>query len=176
MKNFLISICLPVAAFSLMFTSLFVNNSYALKYGRSSYNSYSSYYNTHRLPPSKFFKHRIIKIVYQLDSASPKKWGRVIHHITNSMAPFEYNPMKYHIELVLYGGGIKMGMKKFDKKFKSTLQSLVTYGLKIRACHNTMVGMHITIPMLFPFVKVVPAGVLEIARKEMQGYAYEVGP
>jgi intracellular sulfur oxidation DsrE/DsrF family protein len=161
---------LIIAAVSILFFSI-DNTSYALKYGPSSYSSYAPYYNTHGLPLPKFFKHKTLKMVIEVDYAKPARWGLAIANIKNVMAAFGDNSFKYKIELVVFGPGLRMLMKKFDKKNEAVLQSLVSYGLKLRACHNTMMKAHVTKEALFPFVKVVPAGVVEIARKEMQGYA-----
>jgi len=148
------------------------NNAYALKYGPSSYSSYPAYYNTHGLPLPTYFKNRVLKMVVEVDYANHKRWGLAIANIKNVMAAFGDNSFKYKIELVVFGPGLRFLMKKFDGKNESTLQSLTTYGLKLRACHNTMMKARVTKAALFPFVKVVPAGVVEIAKKEMQGYAF----
>ena len=162
---------LMVAAVSILFFSP-APKVYALKYGPSSYSSYPAYYNTHPLPLPEFFKHRTMKMVIEVDYAKPARWGLAIANIKNVMAAFGDNSFKYKLELVVFGPGIRMVMNKFDKKNEAVLQSLVTYGLKIRACHNTMLKAHLTKKALFPFVKVVPAGVVEIARKQMQGYTF----
>ncbi len=162
---------LMITAVSILLFSM-NNTSYALKYGPSSYSSYAPYYNTHGLPLPKFFKHKALKMIIEVDYAKPARWGLAIANIKNVMAAFGDNSFKYKIELVAFGPGLRMLMKKFDKKNEAVLQSLVSYGLKLRACHNTMMKAHVTKEALFPFVKVVPAGVVEIARKEMQGYAF----
>ena len=175
MKKYIMSLFMP-AIFALLILSLslsfYGNNAYALKYGPSSYVSYPAYYNTHGLPLPKYFKHKVFKMVIEVDYANPKRWGLAIANIKNVMAAFGDNSFKYKIELVAFGPGLRFLMKKFDKKNGPTLQSLVTYGLQLRACHNTMMKAHITKKALFSFVKVVPAGVIEIARREMQGYAF----
>ena len=162
---------LMITAVSILLFSM-NNTSYALKYGPSSYSSYAPYYNTHGLPLPKFFKHKALKMIIEVDYAKPARWGLAIANIKNVMAAFGDNSFKYKIELVVFGPGLRMLMKKFDKRNEAVLQSLVSYGLKLRACHNTMMKAHVTKKALFPFVKVVPAGVVEIARKEMQGYTF----
>ncbi|MFW0884449.1 hypothetical protein ACMCNP_05290 [Candidatus Acidulodesulfobacterium sp. H_13] len=163
-----------IAVFALIIASLssYGNNAYALKYGPSSYSSYPAYYNTHRLPPPAFFKHKVFKMVVEVDSANPKVWRQTINNVRNVMATFGDNPFKYSIEIVVFGPGLKLFMKKFDKKNEPILQSLAVYGLMLRACHNTMLHFHATTESLFPFVKVVPAGVVEIVRRETQGYSF----
>ncbi len=170
MKKFSLFLSLlMIAAVSILFFSS-VSMSYALKYGPSSYSSYPAYYNTHPLPTPEFFKNKVLKMLVEIDYPNPKRWNYAIAVISNVMKAFGYNSLKYKIELVAFGAGLKMVMPKFDKKNEAVLESLVTYGLKIRGCHNTMLKFHLTKKALFPFVRVVPAGVLEVAKKGMQGY------
>ncbi|MCL5673474.1 MAG: DsrE family protein [Deltaproteobacteria bacterium] len=171
-KSHLFLSLLTICAVSIFFLSSSGKAAYALKYGQSSYSSYPAYYNTHPLPLPKYFKHRVMKMVIEVDYAKPARWGLAIANIKNVMAAFGDNSFKYKIELVAFGPGLRMLMKKFDKKNEPVLQSLVSYGLQLRACHNTMLKAHLTKKALFSFVKVVPAGVIEIARKEMQGYTF----
>ena len=160
---------LIIVAVSILFF-LPASKAYALKYGPSSYSSYPAYYNTHPLPTPKFFKGKVLKMLVEIDYPNQKRWNYAISVISNVMKAFGYNSLKYKIELVAFGAGLKMMMPKFDKKNEAVLQSLVSYGLKIRACHNTMLKLHLTKKALFPFIRVVPAGVLEVARRGMQGY------
>lgn len=162
---------LAVTIASIIFLSL-SPEAYALKYGPSSYSSYPAYYDTHPLPLPEFFKNKVMKMVIEVDYANPGRWELAIDNIKNVMAAFGYNSFKYKLELVVFGPGIKMLVKKFDKKNEAVLQSLVSYGLKIRACHNTMLKARLTKKALFPFARVVPAGVVEIARRQMQGYTF----
>ena len=168
-KSLLFLSLLMIGVVSIFFFSS-MTKAYALKYGPSSYSSYPAYYNTHPLPTPKFFKHKVLKMLFEIDYPSPKRWNYAIAVMSNVMKAFGYNSLKYKIELVAFGAGLKMIMIKFDKKNEAVLQSLVSYGLKIRACHNTMLKLHLTKKALFPFVRVVPAGVLEVARRGMQGY------
>jgi intracellular sulfur oxidation DsrE/DsrF family protein len=171
MKNFKLILSFLIIAAAMTFIALPIVNAHAVKYGPSSYSSYPAYYNTHPLPTSKYFKHKILKMVMEVDSPNPAKWNYAVGVLTAVMKAFGDNPSKFKIELVAFGAGVKMVNSKTDKTNAARLQSLTAYGLKIRACHNAMLAFHLTKKDLFPFVKVVPAGAIEIIRKIDQGYA-----
>jgi len=149
--------------------SLFTN-AHALKYGPASYNSYPAYYNSHPLPTPLFFKGKTLKAVIEVDSPSPAKWKYAVAILANVEKAFGENGRHYQLELVAFGPGVRMLSKAANGKNEAALQRLVAHGLKIRACHNAMLATHLTRSDIFPFARVVPAGVLEVARKIMQGY------
>lgn len=143
---------------------------YAMKYGPSSYNTYPRYYDSHPLPVPSFFKGKVLKQVIEVDSPSPAKWRYTIAVVSNVTSAFKNDGKRYKIELVAFGPGVKMLSTKFDKKNALALKKLVADGVKLRACHNAMLAMGLVRTNIFPFARVVPAGVLEVTRKIMQGY------
>jgi len=165
--HLVLSLATFVAAMGLL--SLFTS-AHALKYGPASYNSYPAYYNSHPLPVPQFFKGKILKAVIEVDSPSPAKWHYAVVILTNIEKSFAENGRHYQLELVAFGPGVRMLSKTADGKNEAALQRLEAHGLKIRACHNAMLATHLTRNEIFPFARVVPAGVLEVARKIMQGY------
>lgn len=57
--------------------------------------------------------------------------------------------------------------------YEPMIDDLITQGVEIRACNNTLVGRQIAKERLHPDVGVVPSGVAEIARLQaLEGYAY----
>lgn len=168
-KSCLFLSLLIIVGASIFFISS-MENAYAIKYGPESYSSYPAYYNTHPLPTPKFFKGKVLKILIEVDSPNPMKWNYSIAVMSNIMRALGDNSLHYKIELVAFGKGIRMVMNKYDKKNMTILQSLVSYGLKVRACHNSMLKFHLTRKDIFSFARIVPAGVLEVAIKGMQGY------
>ena len=142
----------------------------ALKYGPASYNTYPAYYNSHPLPTPEFFKGKVLKMVMEVDSPMPAKWHYAVAVLMNIEKAFAQNGRHYQLELVAYGPGVRMLSKAADSKNAAALENLAKHGLKIRACHNAMLATHIARSEIFPFARVVPAGVLEVARKIMQGY------
>lgn len=52
------------------------------------------------------------------------------------------------------------------------LQALSKKGVIIAACNNTMNKLGFTATDMCPFVTIVPAGVIELAKKQEEGFAY----
>lgn len=143
---------------------------WALRYGPASYNNYPAFYNSHPLPTPRFFKGKTLKAVIEVDSAAPAKWNYAVAVLTNIEKAFGSDPRRYRLELVAFGPGIRMLSVWNDAHNRVPLERLAAHGLKIRACHNAMLANHLVRKDIFAFARVVPAGVLEVARKEMQGY------
>ncbi len=120
-----------------------------------------------------YFKNKTIKVVFQITQDSPARWKLVIGNAAKVVQIMSAHAINYKVDVVAYGPGLKVFIKKDDKKFYTLLQSLNAYGVNLVACHMTMHAMHVREKQLFPFVNVVyPGAVAYIIKKEMQGYAY----
>lgn len=78
------------------------------------------------------------------------------------------------IEVLVHNEPLKYLEKEndFKENFREDLINLSSKGVQFAACNNTMTKMGILKEDLYPFVKVVRAGVLELIEKEGEGYAY----
>jgi intracellular sulfur oxidation DsrE/DsrF family protein len=74
------------------------------------------------------------------------------------------------IELVAYGPGVLM--LKSDSSVTQRLAEATKAGVKINACQNTMNGMKLTPSDMLTDIGYVPSGVVEVMRKQQQGWAY----
>jgi intracellular sulfur oxidation DsrE/DsrF family protein len=74
------------------------------------------------------------------------------------------------IELVAYGPGVLM--LKSDSSVKQRLAEAVKAGVKVNACQNTMNGMKLSPSDMLGEIGYVPSGVVEVMRKQQQGWAY----
>jgi len=120
-----------------------------------------------------YFKNKTIKVVFQITQDSPARWKLVIGNAAKVVQIMSAHAINYKVDVVAYGPGLKVFIKKDDKKFYPLLQGLNAYGVNLVACHMTMHAMHVREKQLFPFVNVVyPGAVAYIIKKEMQGYAY----
>ena len=120
-----------------------------------------------------YFKNKTIKVVFQITQDSPARWKLVIGNAAKVVQIMSAHAINYKVDVVAYGPGLRVFIKKDDEKFYPLLQSLNAYGVNLVACHMTMHAMHVREKQLFPFVNVVyPGAVAYIIKKEMQGYAY----
>lgn len=69
-----------------------------------------------------------------------------------------------------YGPGI--GMLKADSEVANRIDDAVNSGVHVMACQNTMRGQKLTKEDMNAKIGYVPSGVVEILRRQQEGYAY----
>ena len=74
------------------------------------------------------------------------------------------------LEIVAYGPGISM--LKIDSPVAVRIAEAVKSGVKVVACQNTMKAQKLIAADMLPTVDYVPAGVVELMKKQQEGYAY----
>lgn len=79
-------------------------------------------------------------------------------------------PGKVDIEIVAYGPCI--GMLKADSTAVNRVTEAVQSGVKIVACENTMKAQKISRTDMNMAVDYVPAGVVQIMKRQGEGWAY----
>jgi len=108
------------------------------------------------------------RVVIQVSDADTGKWNLALNNTKNIQQA--YGAGKVDIEIVTYGPGI--GMLKMDSVIASRIEEAKQSGVAIVACQNTMKGMKLTNDDMLPNTSYVPSGVVEIIKKEREGYAY----
>lgn len=97
--------------------------------------------------------------------------------LTNAAYTIKYlkpRGIPYQIELVLYGKAV-LTANSFNEKYASysaLYNELNKHGVVITICNNSLAALDESADDLYDFMKIVPAGILQIAKKQMQGYAY----
>ncbi|MGL4991307.1 MAG: DsrE family protein [Sarcina sp.] len=79
-----------------------------------------------------------------------------------------------NIEILIHGEPlIKLTIVEANKlNIYNEMKDLSDMGVVIAACNNTMKKIGIEKDELCPFIKVVPAGVIELVKKQEEGYSY----
>lgn len=108
------------------------------------------------------------RVVFQVSDNDPARWNLVLNNVKNLQT--ELGKDKVVIEVVAFGPGINM--LKFDSEVGGRLQEAADSGVTIAACGNTMKGQHLTPADMHPAAKIVPAGIVELVRKQQEGWAY----
>ena len=75
------------------------------------------------------------------------------------------------VEVVCHGAGITL-LVKDDTKHADKVQELIRKGVSFVACENTLKDKSIPREKLLAGVTTVPAGAVEIIRKQQEGYSY----
>lgn len=111
------------------------------------------------------------KVVYHLSDLA--KVGFVLGNIDNHIAGMG-GPDKVHIVLVVHGPALaQFQASKANPDITRHLAGIVSSGVELGACGNTMKAQKITVADLLPgFIKIDEGGVVRLAQLQAQGYAY----
>ena len=111
---------------------------------------------------------RPTRVVVQVSEADPARWNLVLNNVKNLQD--ELGADKVTVEIVAYGPGI--GMLKFDAATNSRVSEAIKSGVTVAACENTMRSQTLVRADMHPNVTYVPAGVVQIIRRQQEGWAY----
>jgi intracellular sulfur oxidation DsrE/DsrF family protein len=109
------------------------------------------------------------KVVFQVSDAEPQKWNLALNNARNVQDDLG-GPDAVDLEIVVYGPGI--GMLKSDSSVAKRIADALKNGVKVVACENTMKAQKLAQADMLPAIGYVPAGVVELMKKQQQGYAY----
>jgi hypothetical protein len=109
-----------------------------------------------------------IRVVVQVSSDQTRQWTLALDNARNAQK--DVGAANIEIEIVAYGPGL--GMLRDDSLLASRVQEALAAGIRIVACRNTMKAQHLTEAEMAPGIDYAQAGVVEIIRRQMEGYAY----
>lgn len=108
------------------------------------------------------------KVVFQVSDGDTAKWNLALNNAKNVQQ--ELGADKVDIEIVAYGPGINM--LKADAPVSNRVTEATQSGMKIVACENTMKGQKLTKADMNTAIGYVPAGVVELMKRQGEGWAY----
>lgn len=108
------------------------------------------------------------RAVFQVTDNDPARWNMVLNNMRNLREGVGAEGVE--IELVAYGPGL--AMLKADSPVKDRIADALRSGVQVNACQNTMTGMKLTPADMQPDIGYVPSGVVEVMRRQQQGWAY----
>ncbi|MBU0592417.1 MAG: DsrE family protein [Pseudomonadota bacterium] len=108
------------------------------------------------------------KIVFQVTDGDTQKWNLTLVNAINVIA--ELGKQNVAIEIVVYGPAIDM--LKLESEVAPRVDEVISSGVKVVACGNTMRGLHITAADMLPDIHYTRTGVVYLMKKQKEGYAY----
>ena len=108
------------------------------------------------------------KVVIQVSTNDPATWNLALNNAQNIQQGLGKD--NADIEIVAFGPGI--GMLKAESEVANRVNEAVDSGMQVTACQNTMHSQKLNKEDMNSKVGYVPAGVVEIIRRQQQGYAY----
>lgn len=119
-------------------------------------------------PPVGRLKTAAHKVVFQVSDGEPQKWYLTLSNVKNVQQDLGIKNVQ--IEIVVYGPGLDMVL--LETEMAGKIDEAVSRGVKIVACENTMIGRKLTRADMYPSVGYVKAGVVELMKRQRQGWAY----
>lgn len=110
-----------------------------------------------------------MNVVFHIDESS--KWPLVLQNVKNMAAFYQEKSISYRIEVVANAQAVTE-LSRNIQTFGVTFTSLAEQGISFAACRNALRNLSIGAEQLYPFVKTVPAGIVELAERQREGYAY----
>jgi intracellular sulfur oxidation DsrE/DsrF family protein len=108
------------------------------------------------------------RALLQVTDNDPARWNLILNNL--GALKEGVGSEGAEIELVAYGPGVNM--LKADSPVKHRIADALRAGVTINACQNTMNGMKLTPADMLPEIGYVPSGVVEVMKKQQQGWAY----
>ncbi|WP_297418203.1 DsrE family protein [Clostridium sp.] len=111
------------------------------------------------------------KVIFHVDELS--KWNLVLKNVSNLLEAIGNN--KFYIEVLANAEAVKSynaPTEETDLNIANFMKELNTKGIKFAACNNALKGFGLKKEDINSFVNIVPAGVLELVEKQMEGYSY----
>jgi uncharacterized protein len=108
------------------------------------------------------------RVLFALLSADETDWRITVGNIQNLIKGLQ--PETVQIEVVAYGPGLSFVKK--GSTYEKEIIALMPQNVRFVACENAMRMQHVTVADLIPGVEPVPAGIVEVVKKQEQGWTY----
>ena len=109
-----------------------------------------------------------MRVVMQISENQPPVWNLALNNIRNVQK--ELGAKNIEVEVVAYGPGLNM--LRDDATVANRVQEAMANGVRFVACRNTMENQKITEAQLIPGIGYAQAGVIQIIKRQSEGYAY----
>lgn len=107
-------------------------------------------------------------VIIQVSDNDPQKWNLALNNAQNIQQALGKD--KVTVEIVAYGPGLHM--LKSDSKVSGRVNGALDSSVQVVACATTMRKMKVAKADLIGGVGVVPGGVLEIMKRQSEGWTY----
>jgi len=111
------------------------------------------------------------RVVVQVSMPDPRMWNQALNYVENLREI--YGTERIEIELVALGHGI--GVLKLDSTQATRIADALKAGVQVSACEVTMRRQKLTRDDMLPNLGYVPGGLVQIIRRQREGWAYISG-
>jgi intracellular sulfur oxidation DsrE/DsrF family protein len=108
------------------------------------------------------------KVIFHIDELN--KWNMVLANVTNLLEGVTATNETIEVEVLANSEAIEYYSKNNNTDLK--MVDLNKKGVKFLACNNSLKGYNLKPDNIIDIVNIVPVGVLELIKKQKDGYAY----
>lgn len=109
------------------------------------------------------------KVIFHIDEIS--KWKLLLGNVSNLLKGLDNE--KLYIEVLANSEAVKYYDINQDLDADiNTMEGLNKKGVNFAACNNALMAYNIKKDNIISFVNIVPAGVVELVKKQSEGYIY----
>ena len=107
-------------------------------------------------------------VVFHVTDNDDVRWNQAL----NNAANLQKNIGKENIDVEIVVNGPGLNMMKLESTVANRMSEALKNGVELIACGQTMKATNVTEKDLYPGIKVVPGGVIEIMTKQEAGWTY----
>ena len=111
-------------------------------------------------------------VVFALTSGDEADWNLTLGNMRNLLKSFGDTP--YEVELVAFGPGLSSVITK-TSTVADDIKALQEKHVHFLACENSMRARKVTAADLLPGVDPTPSGIVEVVRRQEEGWVYIKG-
>lgn len=108
------------------------------------------------------------RVIMKLSKSEVKHVNRVLGTIYNILKEYPAESLK--VIVAVYGDGMRVLKKDYDKNTLDRIKSLMEYDVEFVGCKNTMETLHWTTKDMIDDIEYVQAGIVEVIEKQAQGF------
>lgn len=109
------------------------------------------------------------KVIFHIDELN--KWKLLLGNVSNLLNSMDND--KFYVEVLANSEAVKCYDANQNLNADiNTMESLNKKGVKFVACNNALTAYDIKKDNIFDFIDIVPTGVVELVKKQSEGYAY----
>lgn len=111
------------------------------------------------------------KAVFHIDKL--ENWSALLNNISNLLKSFSKENESIEVIVVANANAVSYYTSSTHTETEiKKLKELAKEEVQFTACHNSLNSQDIDTEDLYSFVKVVPAGVSELVKKQAEGFSY----
>ncbi len=111
---------------------------------------------------------KVHHVLFAVTSSDEADWRLTMGNIRNLLTGLA--PDSVEVEVVAYGPGLALVRK--SSSAEADIQALEAKHVRFVACENSMRMQHVTTADLLEGVGTVPSGIVEVVKKQEQGWTY----